>query len=122
MGERVVLEIGVHIIYFKSVMTNTEQKQLKDLFPKICIIQGTADKTVPESEASSFLSLLSRLDLPSVSKVYEDWSHTDPILEKPMAGDHTYHRDIHELVCLWTAVDDTCSKDNDDGVSDKDEN
>ena len=31
-----------------------QQKQLKDLFPKICIIQGTADKTVPESEASSY--------------------------------------------------------------------
>ena len=97
-----------------------EQKQLKDLFPKICIIQGTADKTVPESEASSFLSLLSSLDLPSISKVYEEWSHTDNILEKPMAGDHTYHADIHELVCLWTAVDDTCPNDN-DGAG-KDEN
>ena len=112
-----------HDVYNEETNDNKEkqeQKQLKDLFPKICIIQGTADKTVPESEASSFLSLLSRLDLPSVSKVYEDWSHTDPILEKPMAGDHTYHRDIHELVCLWTAVDNT-SRDN-DGASDRDEN
>jgi len=105
----------------KNHNTKQEQKQQKDLFPKICIIQGTADKTVPESEASSFISLLSSLNIPTISKVYKDWSHTDPILEKPMAGDHTYHADIHELVCSWTAVDDTSSKDN-DGREAKDEN
>jgi len=105
----------------KNDNTNQEQKQLKDLFPKICIIQGTADKTVPESEALSFISLLSDLDIPSVSKVYNEWTHTDPILEKPMAGDHTYHADIHEFVCSWTAVDDTSSRDNDDGAG-KDKN
>ena len=101
--------------------TKQEQQKLKDLFPKICIIQGTADKTVPESEASSFISLLSNLDIPVVSKVYDEWSHTDPILEKPMAGNHTYHADIHELVCLWTTVDDTTSAKDDNGT-DKDKN
>jgi len=106
----------------KNDNTKQEQQQLKALFPKMCIIQGTADKTVPESEALSFITLLSNLDIPAISKVYKDWSHTDAILEKPMAGDHTYHADIHELVCSWTAVGDTCSKDNDNNGTDKDEN
>lgn len=83
-----------------------QQQQLKDVFPNICIVQGTGDKTVPLSEATAFLSLLSSLDIPAVSKIYEGWSHTDPILEKPMMGDHLYHSDVYELVCLWTTTED----------------
>ena len=66
------------------------------------MIHGTADKTVPVEEAIEFLSLLSNLQIPAQSMIYPAWSHTDPILEKPMLGNHLYHRDIYELVCLWT--------------------
>ena len=38
------------------------------------------------------------------------WAHTDPILEAPMRGNHLHHRDIYELVCLWTTSND-CSPD-----------
>jgi hypothetical protein len=38
--------------------------------------------------------------------MYHGWSHTDPILEAPMCGDHSYHRDIFELVKLWTMDND----------------
>ena len=34
--------------------------------------------------------------------LYSGWSHTDPILEAPMRGNHLYHRHIYDLVCLWT--------------------
>ena len=34
--------------------------------------------------------------------MYKGWTHTDPILEAPMRGDHSYHRDIYDLVLLWT--------------------
>jgi len=81
---------------------NESIDQLKDLFPKLCVIHGTADKTVPVEEAIEFLSLLSNLQIPAQSRIYPAWSHTDPILEKPMLGNHLYHRDIYELVCLWT--------------------
>jgi hypothetical protein len=81
---------------------NVDLPQLRDIFPKLCVIHGTSDKTVPVEEAIEFLSLLSNLKIPALSKIYPGWSHTDPILEKPMLGNHLYHRDIYELVCLWT--------------------
>jgi len=75
---------------------------LKDIFPKYCVIHGTLDKTVPVSEAIAFISLLRKLNIPTETKLYEGWSHTDPILEAPMRGNHAYHRDIYDLTCLWT--------------------
>jgi hypothetical protein len=79
---------------------------LKDIFPKLCIIHGTADETVPVSEAIEFISLLNQYHIPTETRMYKCWSHTDPILEAPMCGDHSYHRDIFDLVKLWTMDDD----------------
>eukprot|EP00571_Detonula_confervacea_P001340 CAMPEP_0172321942 /NCGR_PEP_ID=MMETSP1058-20130122/44714_1 /TAXON_ID=83371 /ORGANISM="Detonula confervacea, Strain CCMP 353" /LENGTH=386 /DNA_ID=CAMNT_0013037567 /DNA_START=92 /DNA_END=1252 /DNA_ORIENTATION=- len=76
--------------------------EFKDIFPRCCVIHGTLDKTVPVSEAIAFISLLKKLNIHTVLKMYEGWSHTDPILEAPMRGNHSYHRDIYELTCLWT--------------------
>lgn len=75
--------------------------QLKDIFPNYCVVHGTADQTVPISEAEAFIELLSRLRVPYEERLYEGWSHTDLILEAPMRGDHTYHRDVFELTRLW---------------------
>jgi len=57
---------------------------------------------VPISEANEFIALLSKLQIPTETKLYKGWSHTDPILEAPMRGDHSYHGDVYELVCMWT--------------------
>lgn len=80
---------------------------LGDFFPKICIVHGTADKTVPVSEAYAFEKLLKRLGVQHTSRIYEGWSHTDPILEAPMRGNHKYHRDVLDLVRQWTGEDRT---------------
>jgi len=92
---------------------NESTDQLKDIFPKLCVIHGTSDKTVPVEEAIEFLSLLSNLQIPALSKIYPGWSHTDPILEMPMLGNHLYHRDVYELVCRWTGRRIT---ETDDGI------
>jgi hypothetical protein len=34
-------------------------------------------------------------------KMYEGWSHTDPILEAPMDADHQFHHD-YKAVQAWT--------------------
>ena len=81
---------------------NESIDQLKDIFPNLCVVHGTEDKTVPVEEATEFLSLLSNLQIPAQSKMYPGWSHTDLILEKPMLGNHLYHRDVYEMVRLWT--------------------
>lgn len=106
----------------RSITSNNNNERmdhLKDIFPKLCVIHGTADKTVPVEEAIEFLSLLSNLQIPALSKMYPGWSHTDPILEKPMLGNHLYHRDVYELVCRWTGrrstkIDDRIGFYNDD--------
>jgi len=81
---------------------------LKDIFPKLCVIHGTCDKTVPVKESIEFTSLLKEMDIPVVTKFYNGWSHTDPILEAPMRGNHLYHCDIFDLVCLWSDGMELC--------------
>ena len=34
--------------------------------------------------------------------LYRGWSHTDPILEALMEGDHRFHRDLLQLLGQWT--------------------
>ena len=76
--------------------------ELRDIVPRMSIIHGTEDNTVPVTEAYQFISLLKELSIPSEKRIYTNWSHTDPIFEEPYRGNHLYHRDVYELVCLWT--------------------
>ena len=108
---------------------SAEEFALKDFFPRLCVIHGTNDKTVsvsndcryvrgifltslnpyqslqvPVEESIEFLSLLSIIKIPCEHKFYNGWTHTDPILEAPMRGNHLYHRDVYNLVRLWTCT------------------
>jgi len=90
---------------FQSVHVDDKEKFLKDL-PPISIYHGTKDKTVPYEASDAFYEELRRasmLDENSISFVsYVGWSHTDPILEAPMDGDHRLHRDLLNDVNKWT--------------------
>ena len=57
---------------------------------------------MPVREAIEFISLLAKVHIPTETKMYKDWTHTDPILEAPMKGNHLYHKDVYQLVRLWT--------------------
>jgi len=74
-------------------------------FPPTCVIHGKTDRTVPYSISIDFFKALQRIQIQNTVslKLYEGWGHTDPILEAPFAGDHTFHRDVFELVQLWTS-------------------
>ena len=37
--------------------------------------------------------------------LYAHWTHTDPILERPFAGDQRLHADLHAAVAAWVASD-----------------
>eukprot|EP01083_Nonionella_stella_P264012 896113_1 len=97
-----------HVEYMNLLEMGDEQNNggpdlnLCDIFPQFCVIHGTADKTVPVSEAIEFIALLTKLQISTEVKMYKGWTHTDPILEAPMRGNHLYHQDIYELVRLWT--------------------
>ena len=81
------------------------------LLPPICLVHGTADMSAPSVTSELFearLRLLGADVLPT--RKYPGWSHTDPILEKPFAGDHSLHADIFNLVIDWTSDDDDDSR------------
>jgi acetyl esterase/lipase len=74
---------------------------LRNHFPNTCVIHGSTDISVPLHIGTSFCEALEGLDVDSSMLVYEGWTHTDPILERPMAGDHKLHRDLYDLVRKW---------------------
>jgi prenylcysteine alpha-carboxyl methylesterase len=88
-------------------LTTEHKLRVKQQFPPTCIIHGQVDKTVPFKISLEFFTALQQVELPEVRlKLYPSWSHTDPILEAPFAGNHLFHRDVYDLVKLWTSA--TC--------------
>lgn len=83
----------------------TLRKRIQMNFPSTCIIHGEIDKTVPFTISLEFFEALKNLNIEQSLefKLYPSWSHTDPILEAPFAGNHLFHRDVYELVKLWTS-------------------
>ena len=87
------------------------QTRVQQQFPPTCVIHGEVDKTVPYSISVEFYEALKKLHASNNSqsvefKLYPSWSHTDPILEAPFAGNHLFHRDVYDLVKLWTSDSD----------------
>jgi len=78
---------------------------------RIAIVHGTADATVP---IVGSIEMAEMMGIPC--KTYSGWSHTDPILEGPMDGDHQFHRDIVSRVASlsdrvrWPDEDDPVFK------------
>lgn len=79
------------------------------LLPPFVIVHGTADKTVPYSGAEEYAACLRDAGVRVTSTNYAGWSHTDPILEGPMCGDQTFHRDCYDFVsqCAGTSTAET---------------
>lgn len=79
--------------------------------PPVLLLHGTADQSAPHASTLDLAASLQGLGVDVRTKLYEGWTHTDPILERPFAGDQRLHRDLLEAVELWcdgpvTAFDD----------------
>jgi acetyl esterase/lipase len=96
-----------------STSLDVMRRRVQTQFPPTCIIHGQVDKTVPFKISLDFYHALKELQLeqqpPLEFKLYPSWSHTDPILEAPFAGNHLFHRDVYDLVKLWTTTASTSS-------------
>jgi len=90
----------------RRLSNNSDGVSLYDTLPPFCIVHGTADKTVPYSGAEEYTTCLRVAGVRVTSKNYAGWSHTDPILEGPMRGDQTFHRDCYDFVREWTSTAD----------------
>ena len=65
------------------------------------LLHGTADKSATAQSTLDFAAALEDLGVDVHTKLYEGWTHTDPILERPFAGDQRLHRDLLEAVSKW---------------------
>lgn len=83
-----------------------ENKSLQGRLPPIKIYHGNKDKTVPSDGSRQFATLLEKTGVKVQYIVYQEWSHTDPILEGPMDADHSFHKDLFESVKEWTKTPD----------------
>lgn len=88
---------------FDNCMRGKIYKSLLLHFPPTCVIHGKTDRTVPFTVSEDFFAALRGANVQNVElKLYEKWGHTDPILEAPFSGDHTFHKDVYDLVIQWT--------------------
>ena len=55
----------------------------------------------PQVAAELFEARLASLGRPAELCLYKGWTHTDPILERPFAGDQRLHRDLLDRVRTW---------------------
>ena len=69
--------------------------------PPMLLLHGTADKSATAQSTLDFAAALEDLGVDVHTKLYEGWTHTDPILERPFAGDQRLHRDLLEAVAGW---------------------
>jgi acetyl esterase/lipase len=75
---------------------------LNQLLPRMCIFHGTADRTVPCQVSEQFATSLRQGGLIGVEYIaYQDWSHTDPILEAIIMADHQFHTDLYQRLYQW---------------------
>ncbi|GMH59240.1 hypothetical protein TrLO_g15043 [Triparma laevis f. longispina] len=74
---------------------------LSRYFPPTTVIHGANDVSAPCSGGINFYESLKSLSIKVDLTVYDDMSHTDPILEKPFAGEQQLHKDIYNLMKKW---------------------
>mmetsp|Transcript_34869 Transcript_34869/g.64920 ORF Transcript_34869/g.64920 Transcript_34869/m.64920 type:complete len:272 (+) Transcript_34869:1-816(+) len=66
--------------------------------PPALLVHGTADSSVPSRSASDFAAALQTAGAEVNIKLYAGKSHTDPILEDPMAGNDPLIEELSQLV------------------------
>ncbi len=81
---------------------NQSSMELGRFFPPVVVVHGDRDASAPVVNGIGFRESLVELGIEADMIVYEGMTHTDPIIEKPMAGEQQLHKDVYELVRLWT--------------------
>ena len=83
-------------------MSARRRERAEDVeLPPMLLLHGTADKSATAQSTLDFAAALEDLGVDVQTKLYEGWTHTDPILERPFAGDQRLHRDLLEAVSKW---------------------
>lgn len=84
-----------------------ERKKKLQQLPRVSLVHGTADQSAPSVGSELFEARLRLLGVRvEATRKLKDWTHTDPILEKPFAGDHSLHAHIYARLIAWIPRDD----------------
>lgn len=73
--------------------------------PPINVWHGARDATVPWECAEEFAQNLEQATDRVTFQLHPTWTHTDGILEGPMSGDHSFHKDLVQAVEAWSRND-----------------
>jgi len=102
LHERGLHHSVVRALMDQDVLNNSPYRRVRDiialaepgttspaasLLPPVYIFHGTADATVPCSQAERFADVLAEAGVEVKTRFYSGKSHTDPILEDPIEGE-----------------------------------
>ena len=107
------------ILLLENLGSEVEKEQFAKELPPMSIYQGLEDKTVAHQVSEAFYRELRRITFDVSYIPYAQWSHTDPILEGPMDGDHRLHKDLFDDVNKWSTSPDLAWPTDDPRVHEK---
>lgn len=85
------------------LLSQQQRSSSRIKMPPVEVWHGTADKTVDCGIAKAFARQLSASnDVKFMA--YPNWSHTDPIIEAVLEGNHAFHYDVARKVEEWCNV------------------
>ena len=100
-------EISKHSPY---LIAKNSHQSLRN-FPKVVLLHGSCDSTIPCTESLNMAAMLRHKGLEHVvTRIYPGWSHTDAILEGPMGGDFRGVRDLHNIIEWFLNDNSGCSE------------
>lgn len=89
---------------FKAIIESNicNEKSILSAFPPVALFQRRNDLTVPVNICSEMSEILQLGGARVTTRIYDNCSHTDPILEGPLSGDDTLIVDIINIVMRIT--------------------
>lgn len=81
-------------------------------FPRVLLVHGSEDMSIPIHVCQEFADLLKYGNVDVELKIYDGYSHTDPIVEGPLIGDHRLLIDIMNHIYRYQAPPCPHWKDN----------
>ena len=84
-------------------------------FPPVALFQGQNDLTVPANICTEMSEILTMGGARVTTRIYDNCSHTNPILEGPLSGDDTLIIDIIKIIMSVTDPIPSC--DGKDGLN-----
>ncbi|KAI9921528.1 hypothetical protein PsorP6_000797 [Peronosclerospora sorghi] len=88
-----------------SELPSRTRKELLEDFPPCFLLHGTADKTVSHRSSEQLMASLRSCGVRVLTRLFVGKTHTDPIIEDPIAGDDFLLDDVMAAVKEQTPVD-----------------